>query len=230
MNRIMKPIDKFFMCLLAGLLLGSCRLDNYDAPDAALSGTFIDELTGEPVQQDLINGTVIEYIESGYTAIEQMVVKNDGTYRNALMFSGEYLITPVRGNFEPLDPQTVRVQGETRLDFSVKPYIRLSDVIVFKNGDKVKASFQVVNTGYDKIRKIGLFVYPEPTVGASMFTVAVELPVGERYKEPHPFTLTIDIPSQPKLQRGQTYFFRVGAQIDVAEAKYNYAPAVRLEL
>ena len=226
----MKPITTLFFCFVWILLAQSCRLDNYDAPDAALSGTFIDELTGEPVQQDMINGTVIEYIESGYTTIEKMIVKNDGTYRNARLFAGEYRITPVRGNFEPLEPQTVHVAGETRLDFTVKPYVRLSDVVIFKNGDKVKASFKVLQTGYDKIRTIGLFVFPEPTVGASMCTVSVEIPVGDRYEEPHAFTVTLDIPSQNRLQREKPYFFRVGALIDVPEAKYNYAPAIRLDL
>ena len=226
----MKPTKILLFCSVWMYLATACQLDNYDAPDAALSGTFIDVLTGEPVQQDIINGTVIEYIESGYTATEKMVVKNDGTYRNASLFAGEYQITPVRGNFEPLEPQTVRIAGETRLDFTVKPYIRLTDVVIFKNGDKVKATFKVLQTGYDKIRTIGLFVFPEPTVGASMCTVSSEIPVGDRYDEPHAFTITLDIPSQNKLQRGKPYFFRAGALIDVPEAKYNYAPAVRLDL
>ena len=221
-----------FPALAALLLLAvSCEKDNYEAPNASIHGSFIDEETGELVEQDIYNGTVIEYIEDGYTTIETMIVKNDGTYRNNLMFAADYEITPKRGNFEPLDPQKVRVEGDTRLDVRGKPYIRIEDAVIFKNGDVVKASFKLTQTGFDKVKTLGLFVFREPSVGYQMNTVKVEVPVGERFREPQYFTINLNLPSNAdKLKKGESYFFRVGALIDVPEAKYNYAKAVRLTL
>lgn len=210
----------------------SCDMDNYDAPDAGLYGTFIDTETGEPVQQDIYKGTEIEYIESGYTTIERMIVKTDGTYCNSIMFANEYEITPVRGNFEPLDPQKIKVKGQTQLDFHVKPYVRIKNAVIFKNGDKVRASFKVQQTGYDKLASIALFVHPEPSVGANMNIIRVIIPVGERLNEEKTYSITLDIPSQknPALTAGKSFFFRVGAIVDVPEAKYNYAQAIQLTM
>lgn len=41
------------------------------------------------------------------------------------------------------------------------------------------------------------------------------------------FTLRMD--ASP-FKAGQAYYFRVGAVVDVANAKYNYAPSVRLTI
>ena len=95
----------------------------------------------------------------------------------------------------------------------------------------IRASFTLVQTGFDKVRTIGLFVFPEPTVGYQMNTVKVEMAVGERFKAPQKFDINLNIPANSsKLKEGKSYFFRVGAIVDVPEAKYNYAPAVRITL
>lgn len=221
-------MKKIFLTLIPILLL-SCQKDNYMAPDAAIYGSFIDIDTGELVPQDIYNGTEIEYIEKGYTTIEKMVVKNDGTYRNALIFSGEYEITPKRGNFEPLEPQTVKIEGETKLDFHVRPYIRINDLVIYRNGDKIVAQFNLEQTGYDNVSNVALFAYSEPSVGYLMFDASQVVPVGERFAEEKMFTIVMDIPSS-NLEPGNTYFFRAGALINVPEAKYNYGPTIRLDI
>ena len=116
--------------ILLACILNACSVDNYPAPDAKLRGTFLDIDTNEPVEQDIIRGSVIEFIEHGYASQtkQTMIVKNDGTYLNNLIFANTYTITPVRGNFVPLTPQEVQVTGETQLDFKVQPYIRVKDV------------------------------------------------------------------------------------------------------
>ena len=69
--------------------MNSCELDNFDGPDAIIKGSFYDNETGKLIEQDIINGTKIKYIELGWTnpEIQQMVVKCDGSYQNKLMFS-----------------------------------------------------------------------------------------------------------------------------------------------
>ena len=52
----------------AALTAVSCdlfRLDNFDAPDGAVSGRIIDAETGQGVQSDIIEGTTIKFLEHG---------------------------------------------------------------------------------------------------------------------------------------------------------------------
>jgi len=45
------------------------------------------------------------------------------------------------------------------------------------------------------------------------------------------YTLQIDLPSNSSiLKPGTAYYFRIGALIDVGEAKLNYAPAIKITL
>ncbi|WP_010664827.1 DUF3823 domain-containing protein [Marinilabilia salmonicolor] len=210
-------------------LVYSCELDNYDGPDAVIHGAIIDADTDELIEQDVINGTEIEYLEHGYEtpATQYMVIKNDGTYRNNLMFSGTYTIQPVRGNFVPIDPIEVEVSGVTELDFEVQPYIRLKDVVIEKEGSSIVASFRLEQTVSNNVAKIGLFGHPEAHVGASVRTMNVERSINGVVDPETEFTLEWSIPDNPSADK---MFFRVGALIDAPEAKYNYAPARKLAL
>ncbi|WP_353719369.1 DUF3823 domain-containing protein [Dyadobacter sp. 676] len=102
MNRILP----YTSALLLFFGVTACSVDNYPAPDSQLYGTFLDIETNEPVEQDIIRGSTIEYIEHGYASQtkQTMIVKNDGTYRNNLIFANTYTIAPVRGNFVPMAP------------------------------------------------------------------------------------------------------------------------------
>lgn len=223
----LKTIIKIFSI---SCLMTACTLDNYEAPTGSLHGTFIDKETGEPIEQDIIRGTQIEYQEGRFTANQYMVVKADGTYRNDQMFHGVYRITPVRGNFEPLDTEEVEIKGDTKHDFEVIPFLRIKNVNIFKNGNKVRALFKIQQTGYDNVLKIGLYAGTDKAVGANVFQSGVEQPVGSLVSPEQSFVIEMDIANNPRLQAGKTYYFRVGAVIDAPEAKFNYAPAIELTL
>lgn len=222
---------------LAIFATSGCNLDNYDLPDSKIHGSIIDVETGELIEQDIINGAVIEYLEEGYLQIQNMVIKNDGTYRNDLMFSGQYTMTPVRGNFEPIEPQIVDIKkGDNQVDFKVKPYIRIKDVNIYRAGEFVKADFTIQQTGYDNLQTLTLFAHTEPILGQTMSKgYRVDLSIGTRLDQEKRYTLQMKIKSNtndnsgifyPK--PGQSWFFRVGAKINVGESKYNYAPAQRI--
>lgn len=224
----MKTTVRFSISILM-FLVYSCELDNYEGPDAVIHGAIIDVETEELIEQDVINGTEIEYIEHGYEtpATQYLVIKNDGTFRNNLMFSGTYTIQPVRGNFVPVEPIEVEVNGVTKLDFEVKPYIRLRDVVIGKEGNSIVASFRLEQTVSNDIAKIGLFGHPEANVGSSVRTMHVERSINGVVDPETEFKLEMTIPhdfSNDKM------FFRVGALIDAPEAKYNYAPAKKFAL
>ena len=67
---------------------GLDKVDNFDGPDASLSGSIIDAETNELVQTDVIEGTTIKIIEHGYDPVtpQYLRVKNDGTYSNTMLF------------------------------------------------------------------------------------------------------------------------------------------------
>lgn len=229
----MKNIKQYIAIALLALTASACKIDNYPEPDAQLYGTFLDSETNEPVEQDIIRGSTIEFIEHGYDSQtkQTMIVKTDGTYRNNLIFANTYTITPVRGNFVPMEPQEVEIKGSTQLDFKVKPFIRVKDAKIEKVGNKVVATFKLQQTVINKVKKIGLYAHPEPNVGEPMRTVLSDQEINVVTDPTKVYTLEIDLPSNSSnLKSGNQYFFRIGALIDAPEAKFNYAKAVRLSI
>lgn len=215
------------------LVMASCKKDNYDAPDAGLYGQIIDAQTNELVQQDIINGTQIEFIEHGYDPFERqyMVIKTDGNYANALMFANTYTVTPVRGNFVAVPAQDVEVRGQTKLDFKVTPYIRVKDVNITKSGTKVIATFKLQQNVINNVQKIGLYAHSDSRVGEPMRLVATEQTLNAVTNPATVYTLEIDqVNHGSTLKLGNAYYFRVGALIGIGEAKLNYAPAVKITL
>ena len=73
-----KIFVKTLFIAMSALILHSCELDNYDGSDATF-GRIIDKETGELVEQDIIRGTQIEFIEHGMTTMltQYMVIKNE---------------------------------------------------------------------------------------------------------------------------------------------------------
>lgn len=229
----MRNIKLYLSAVLMAFAATACSIDNYPAPDAQLFGTFLDVETNEPVEQDIIRGSTIEFVEHGYASQTKqvMIVKNDGTFRNNLIFANTYTVTPVRGNFVPTEPQEVTVKGEKQLDFKVQPYIRVKEVKIEKVGTKVVATFKLQQTVINNVKKIGLYAHPEPAVGEPMRTVLADQEINAVTDPNKVYTLEIDIPSNSSnLKAGSQYFFRVGALIDAPESKFNYAKAVRLAL
>ncbi|MET0638005.1 MAG: DUF3823 domain-containing protein [Chitinophagaceae bacterium] len=222
------------MLLIAGMIsLVSCSKDNYDAPNAGLHGSFIDDATNELVQQDIIGGTQIEFIEHGYDPfeIQTMIVKTDGTYANSLMFANTYTIQPKRGNFVELAPQDLQVNGQTQLDFRVVPYIRVLQPSITIAGTIVTATFKLQQTVVNNVRKIGLYVHSDSRVGEPMRLVASEQNLNAPSDPNTTYTLTMDVAASSSiLKTGKNHYFRIGALIDAGEAKPNYAPAVMIPL
>ncbi|SIN89649.1 DUF3823 domain-containing protein [Chitinophaga niabensis] len=217
--------------LIAALALASCEKDNYDGPNAGLSGNFIDATTKALVEQDIIRGTEIEILEKGYTEAQYLIVKNDGTYANTLLFANTYTVRPVRGNFIPIEAQEVNIQGQTKLDFTVTPFIRVNNVSIVKTGTKVVATFKLQQNVINNVQKIGLYAHQDSRVGEPMRQVATERDINAVVDANTVYTLEIDLAANSTiLKPGKPFYFRVGAKIDMGETKFNYAPAVKIDL
>ena len=229
----MRKIELLIIAIGLTGVLSSCELDNYEGPNASLSGSIIDAETGELVQQDIIRGTTIQLLEHGYDPVSPqfLVVKNDGTYAHSMLFANTYTVQPLRANFIEVPPQDIEIKGETILDFTVTPYIRILEANIARNDTKVVATFRVQQNVTNNVRKIGLYAHSDPNVGEPMRLVATENNINAVVDPNQIFTLEIDLVANSSLfVSGKPYFFRIGALIDVGEAKSNYAPAVRIDL
>ncbi len=228
----MKTYNKlifFGLSIIIFSIFQSCELDNYEGPNAALYGTFLDAETNEPVGMDIINGPQIQYIEHGYDPPQNqyMVIKTDGTYRNDLMFSGTYTIETINTNFVPVESFELEVKGETKHDFVVQPFIRIKDVSIQKSGNKIVANFKIHPSVEAKVRVIGLFGHPNSSVGTQLRTLANSIAIRDWVEPGTEFSLELDIPAD---LAGEKLFFRVGSKIDLDPTRWNYAPPVLIEL
>ncbi len=231
----MKNIQFLIVIIAGALLFNSCELDNYDAPDSALYGSIIDSETGELVQSDIISGTQIELIEEGFEnpASQRLIVKVDGTYRDNMIFSGTYKLPPIMGgNFVPqTDTLILKIDGETKQDFLVQPYIRIKDASITIDGTKITATFKLEQTVEEyKVKAIGLFGHVSPSVGEPLQVGKKTQTLNKVVAPNTEYELVLDVRTDKDFEKGKAYHFRIGALIDAAQAEYNYAPAVRLTI
>ena len=225
-------MKKIYILAAAVLVAVSCTLDNYAAPDSSFSGRILDAETGDPIESDIINGTLLHYYEEGYTGLQSSVVKADGSFHIGQLFQGDYRIIPLQTNFEKPDTLKIKITGNTRYDFQVQPYIRISNVSVISSGStKISATFTVENVNKDRgVMKAGLFVHPEPNVGAFLCQESRELTIGGLKLDKETYTIVFDYSESAYVKPGRKYYVRVGAISDAPSARYNYAPAVEVEL
>ena len=222
-----------FSLIIASATFSSCELDNYDEPNASISGGIYDYETKELVRQDIVSGAQIEYIEHGYNNPETQfqIIKSDGTYMNTLMFANTYTMHLLRGNFVPIEEQEIVVKGNTVLNFDVQPYIRVKNSKIEKVGNKIVASFNIQQTVSNTVQRIGLYAHSQDYVGVNSRAVAVEQDLNVVTNESTVYTLEIDLEANKnELKPGKQYYFIIGALINASEAKLNYAAPIRITI
>ena len=228
-------------------LLTSCKLDNYDGPNAKIHGRILDEKTGALVGTDIQNGSQLKVYEQGYAAAEThsngqtWVIKNTGEYRNDLVFAAQYEVVFENGNFYGFNQMIDIKKGDNEIDFKVTPYLRVKDCTISKSGSTVTAKFKLEGgKGNEKVNEIRLFAFSDIWVGNYVkFAVdggtdkANPNEVVDPSKE---YTLTIDTQT-PNIKTffkytGKNYYFRVGAQASVSGAgqiRHNYSDLVTIQ-
>ena len=226
----MKKMKLYISLLLGIFIVNSCELDNLKGPNAQIYGGIYDNVTNELIPQDIISGSQIAYTELGYSVptIQYMIFKTDGTYRNNLMFSGEYSIQPASGNFiTPVLDTITLPKGETKLDFTAQPFLRITNCTIQKVGTTVVATFNVTQTTTDKVGYSALFAHKDITVGGSYYMVRQRVTINANIDPSTLQTITIDLAANSStLKPGNSYYFRVGAISNAAGAKYNFAPMI----
>lgn len=162
----MKAIGSFFISLL---LLSSCEIDNYQAPQLTLSGRIVDSQTRELVESGGINaGTVVRLFEGD---AKQPLVYNtrpDGTFTHSKVFAGRYSYV-AEGAFRmvPGDAQQVLIEKDTDLEIQVVPHVRVKASVEELSGTTARIRVQYEKVAADQ-KLVHLAVvwskFPHPNV------------------------------------------------------------------
>jgi len=240
----MKKIVNLLLATAILFPLGACdmfKIDNYDAPNASFHGGIKDASTGELVETDIQNGSTIrayEYYNSDQPSTSALtwVIKQNGEFRNDMVFAANYKIEFINGNFFPFNVDKLEIKkGDNQHDFEVTPYIRVKNANITQSGKKITATFTLeAGKSEVKLAAVRLYAFTDMYVGEQVkfaitdadayqtFSPAKTIASGETY------TLTIDTDKYPiNFQYTRNYYFRIGALASssgVGTVRYNYAP------
>lgn len=145
--------SKFYVLLLSGLLLTSaCELDNYDEPDAILTGNIVYNGEVIPVARNQVR---FELWQPGYelSAPIDVAIAQDGSYSSRL-FSGQYKLAFVQGEgpFKAsTDTINIDLNGNTTLEVEVTPYHMIRNAQFNHSAGTISATCAVeqILTGVD---------------------------------------------------------------------------------
>lgn len=145
----MKKIISVFACALTlTFAVTSCdwfELDNQEGWDASVEGQILDIATNQPIQFEQGSST-ITVVEKGWQAQanQSWNVKNNGSYKNALVFAGQYTMNTLTSNFIA-DPQDFELAkgSNSNVNFKVTPYARIENVAFSMENGKIKATCKV---------------------------------------------------------------------------------------
>jgi hypothetical protein len=221
-----------FFILMA---LASCKVDNYKGPNAAIYGTVINSITNKPLQTEQPNGTRISMTQIDYSnkrIANFFWGKANGTFENAKVFSGTYLVVPVNGPFFPADTQKVQIRGRTNVDFKVIPYLTImvqDSASNSSNGVTTRYSITRSQTG-GNISKCGTIVSLSSHVSHAVNNKSLSV-IHDLTNVPDNTILSTQFADTLHgLKSGKTYYIRVEAITNGSNGQYNYSPVMKLKI
>lgn len=236
MKRILYSL--FLAALVSGFY--SCQIDNYTGPDAQISGRIMDP-NGNLLQTD--QGTATSYNvriqmnelswahgDSTIAIIPTYLnVKQDGTYTNTKIFSGQYQMTPVEGAFYPYDAagEIVEIKGSVKKDFTVIPYLNVSWVSepTLTADNKITCSIQFTRNAKDGVAmpdlsNARLFISTTQYVGNTNYDSQMSSGTTNLTNTQEGTTITLI--SNVLKYTSETYYVRIGVCCNDSYKKYNY--------
>ena len=137
----MHTLFKLLPLLLLGVLVFSCELDNYDEPDAMLTGRLVYQ--GEPIRVEF-DRVGYELYQEGFGKVGPLgsAFTPQGEFSH-LLFDGEYkMIIPTgQGPFVPIvnatgnpDTTLIDLRGSEDLEIEVTPYWMIRNTPVCQPG------------------------------------------------------------------------------------------------
>lgn len=242
----MKKVINILLLGITLMVISSCyKKDNWPGPDARVYGRVMDSYTGEELLSSQ-GDWGIRIWERSWKESEpinqSLPVKQDGTYNNSKMFSGTYDMLPYGGAFFPVDTvKNVVINGITRQDFEVTPYLQLIDFETSLHGLKLIMKCRLV-----ALRRIDLpnLVEIKPFLSLNTFcggTSYINIPEynDKRIQINKPWieemgddvdTSDTYIIGPLDVKPGYTYYVRLGANVNDANRKYNYTKIVKIDV
>ena len=221
-------MKELIFTLFLVLMLYSCSIDNYESPNAVLSGKVIDNVTNEAVENGGVNGGTVVHVFEGNS--KQPIICNsfpDGRFVNAAFFNGNYKIVAIGAFKMASDTVRVSVSNNTEVEIKVLPNVRLKASIVSRDASSI-----TVNVQYEKVHESQVLnelcvvwsTYPNP----NMFTFAGG---GQKVEKVNKQNLT----SGEKtfvisgLIQGFNYHVRAAARTNAAGNYYNYSKPIQTQ-
>jgi uncharacterized protein DUF3823 len=236
---IMKKL-LIYTIISAGLLfLGvSCtKSDNYPAPDSAFQGNIIDSVTGKNLLTET-GGVQIELKQLSWSSNPSpydIPSKPDGTFEDTRIFSGHYSVVPTKGAFWPVDSTVTDIKGNAKKDFTVVPYLEITNLTHVQNADSLVMTFQLQaprTDGLPQLKTANLFVNNTPYVGSGAFIqnlytqTSASVNINSNWNNAIATTTYRTVVHN--LQLGWTYYARVGVKLNDSYQKYDLSDIVKV--
>lgn len=219
------------------------EVDNFDAPDAHLTGRIIDLTTGENVLADQgeCHVRIWEKSFKENPDPQDIPVKQDGTYNNTKLFKGTYDMVP-EGAWWPADTIRAGLGSKLTQNFEVTPYLKLTDFKVeqaYPDSIQVSCRFYApIEEGLPRILDIRPFLSLNQFCGAAncishystlaKYKTNINKVWDKVDKEEDGLSKTYSFMVWVKPE--YTYFVRMGVRVDDTFQKYNYTEVVKIEI
>lgn len=225
----MKMRNIFYLLLII-MSVVSCKIDNYNAPSATLSGKVIDNVTNDMIENGGVNGgTVINLYERNSNQPILSTSFPDGHFENAALFPGDYKLFAV-GAFKIVG-DTMRITitggGNNEAVIKVLPNVRLKAILQSLNGTTATVKVEYSKVYADQILNQLAVVWStidNPNLytfsGGGQLTNTVtsqNLTTGEMI-----FTIT-------GLTAGTEYYIRAAGLTDAPGSYYNYSTTIKTQ-
>lgn len=211
---------KFYILLFSVLLLvTACELDNFNEPDAILSGNI--EYNGEaiPVARNQVR---FELWQSGYEtpAPIDVAVAQDGSFSSRL-FSGDYKLVflPNEGPFKaPTDTIYFGLSGDHNMNLQVTPYHLISNASFSHSAGTINATCAVdrIITGADAkdVERVTLIInrtlFVDANSGGEGSIAQVD---AADISDLNNIAMAVEIPDDPTKPDQDYIFARIGVKV-----------------
>jgi hypothetical protein len=218
----------------------SCEWDNYDKPNAQLSGNLV--YKGEPIGLS-VGEVTFQLYEPGWQLVKPIYVSvnQDGAF-SALIFDAKYkLIIPsnqgapfmnIKNTETNSDTIPVTLSGGLKKDIEVMPYYMVRNAVFTASGSVVTGTFKaekiISDTNAKDIERVTLYINKTSLIdGRSDYNIGNSDLAGASIADPNSITLSLTVPAiQPK----QSYVYaRVGIKIKDVE-KMVFSPVQKVTI
>lgn len=226
----------YIIVIACGVIMLSCKKDNYDAPSSTLSGKLVYKGESFGVEKDQVPYELYQFgfgkvgpIGSSFT--------QEGTY-SAVLFDGEYKLIIPNGQGPFLwkktaagnpDTMAISLRGSQVLDLEVTPYYMIKSPQIAGASGKVNANFKVekiiTDANAKNIENVVLYINKTQFVSAGN-NIATASVNGSAITDPNNITLSVTIPT---ITPTQNYVYaRIGLKVAGVEDRI-FSPLVKIQ-